>query len=153
MKLLFDCPIAKAALAALRKAAPSLHADHLADWRGGAFRRADDAEVLSACHSERRVFVTFDQRTIPDLLRHWVAEERDHSGVVFGDENTVRPNSPVEVAAEARRSSSRAMTKTALQPSRDRRRDREGSFCPPEPPGKEWCPRQDLNLYVLSTRT
>ena len=99
MKLLFDCHITKAALAALRKTAPGLQAEHLADWRSGAFLRADDATILAACHTERRVFVTFDQATIPDLLRQWAAEERDHSGVVFADENTVAPALPAAVAA------------------------------------------------------
>ncbi len=99
MKLLFDCHIVKAALAALRKVSPALQAEHLADWRGGAFLRADDAAILAACHAERRVFLTYDQATIPDLLRHWAAEETDHSGVVFADENTVEPDVPADVAA------------------------------------------------------
>ena len=99
MKLLFDCHVAKAALGALRKSAPAVAAEHLADWRQGAFLRADDAAILAACHGEQRVFVTYDQATIPDLLRHWAAEERDHSGVIFADENTVAPDVPAKVAA------------------------------------------------------
>ena len=98
MRLLFDCHIAKATVQALRKRVPTLDAEHLAGWRAGAFLRAGDEEILAACHGERRVFVTFDQRTIPDLLRRWAAEERPHSGVIFGDENTVKPNHPGAVA-------------------------------------------------------
>ena len=99
MKLLLETHIAKATFGALSKLAPEIQAEALAQWRGGAFRTADDARILAACHAEGRVLVTFDLRTIPGLLRHWAAEGRDHSGVVFGDENTVRPNSPADVAA------------------------------------------------------
>lgn len=99
MKLLFDCHVAKATLGALRKAAPGLYAEHLAHWRGGAFLRAGDEEILAACHEERRVLLTYDQATITDVLRLWAANERPHSGVVFADENTVKPNVPAEVAS------------------------------------------------------
>lgn len=96
---LFDCHISKATPEAFRKKLPSVHAEHLASWRGGAFLNAADEDILAACHDERRVLVTFDQRTIPDLLRHWAAETRPHSGIVFGDQNTVKPGNPGSVAA------------------------------------------------------
>lgn len=99
MKILLETHFAKAAMGALAKAATGIRAEHLADWHGGGFRSASDADILAQCHKERRVFVTLDQRTIPGLLRHWAAEGRDHSGVIFGDDYTVRPNSPAEVAA------------------------------------------------------
>lgn len=99
MKLLFDCHVAKATVGALHKVAPGIQAEHLAQWRAGAFLRAGDDEILAACHKERRVLVTYDQATIADLLRLWAAEERPHSGVVFADENTVRPNVPADVAS------------------------------------------------------
>jgi hypothetical protein len=99
VKLLLDVHIAKAVIGALRKAAPHVHAEHISQWRGGAFLRADDAEILAACHAEKRVFITYDMATIPDLLRRWMAEDRPHAGVVFADENTVRPNAPGEVAS------------------------------------------------------
>jgi hypothetical protein len=98
VKLLFDCHVTKATVGALRKLAPGIQAEHLAQWRGGAFLRAGDDEILAACHEEKRVFLTYDQATIADLLRQWAAEERTHSGVVFADENTVKPNIPADVA-------------------------------------------------------
>jgi hypothetical protein len=61
-------------------------------------KRSSDAEILSACHTERRIFVTYDMATVPDLLRQWMAEDRSHSGVIFADENTIKPNSPAEMA-------------------------------------------------------
>lgn len=99
MKLLLDVHVAKAAIGALRKVTPQVQAEHISQWRGGAFLLADDAEILAACHAEKRVLITYDLATIPDLLRRWMAEDRPHSGVVFGDENTVRPNAPAEVAS------------------------------------------------------
>jgi hypothetical protein len=99
VKLLFDCHVAKATVGALRKIAPGIQATHLTQWRGGAFLRAGDDEILAACHKERRVLLTYDQATIADLLRLWAAEERPHSGLVFADENTVKPNVPANVAS------------------------------------------------------
>ena len=98
VKVLLDVHIAKATLGALANSVPAVQAEHIAEWRAGALRNAPDGEILAACHEEFRVFVTFDLRTIPGLLRHWAAEGRDHSGVIFGDANTVHPNSPAEVA-------------------------------------------------------
>jgi hypothetical protein len=98
VKLLLDCHISKATAQALRKSLATLDAEHLAGWRSGAFLRASDEDILAACHRERRAFVTFDQRTIPDVLRCWAAEQRPHSGVIFGDENTVKPSHPGAVA-------------------------------------------------------
>ena len=73
MKLLLDVHVAKATIGALAKAAPAVRVEHVADWRRGGLRAASDGEILSACHEERRVFLTFDLRTIPGLLRHWAA--------------------------------------------------------------------------------
>ncbi len=99
MKLLTDVHVARATLGALRKLAPGIETEHIAGWRSGALLHATDDEILLACGTEKRVFLTYDLATIPDLLRRWIAEERSHSGVIFADENTVRPNSPAEVAA------------------------------------------------------
>jgi hypothetical protein len=98
VRLLLDCHISKGTIKILRAKAPFLSAEHLADWRAGAFLRATDEDILTLCHEERRTLVTFDLRTIPDLLREWAAEDRPHSGVIFGDEKTVRPTSPAAVA-------------------------------------------------------
>jgi hypothetical protein len=99
VRLLLDCHISRATVPALRKRLPFLHSEHLAAWRAGEFLRAADEDILSEWHRERRVFVTFDQRTIPDLLRLWAAEGRSHSGVVFGDERSVKPSQPGAVTA------------------------------------------------------
>jgi len=98
VKLLLDGHIKKAAVTALQKRCSGLEVAHLADWRGGSFRTAQDADILAACFEEGRSFVSYDQRTIPGLLRQWAAEERPHAGVIFGDSNTVPANDPGAVA-------------------------------------------------------
>jgi len=99
MKVLLETHIAKATVGAIAKAAPDIEAQHLARWRDGPMRSASDAELLTACHEEGRVLVTFDLRTIPSLLRQWAAEGRNHSGVIFGDDKTLKPSSPAMLAA------------------------------------------------------
>ena len=44
------------------------------------------------------MFLTYDQASVADLLRLRAAEDRPHSGIIFADENTVRPNDPAAVA-------------------------------------------------------
>jgi predicted nuclease of predicted toxin-antitoxin system len=99
VKLLFDVHIAGATVVALRKIAPQIQSEHIAHWRNGTFLQADDNEILTACHVEDRVLVTYDMATIPDLLRRRISEQRPHSGVFFVDGNTIKPNRPGEVAS------------------------------------------------------
>lgn len=99
VRLLLDSHITKATLPALKRRAPELAAEHIADWRPSAFIDADDAEILAVCFEEGRVLVTYDQRTVPGLLRAWAKEERSHAGVIFGDRNTVPPDDAGAVAA------------------------------------------------------
>ena len=99
VKLLLDAHIKKAAVVALRRRLPSADVAHLADWRRGAFRAAEDGDILEACFAEKKVFVTYDQRTVPGLLRRWGAEERPHAGVIFGDSESVPANAPGAVAS------------------------------------------------------
>jgi hypothetical protein len=99
VKLLLDVHVAKAAIGALRHAAPTLQVEHISQWRSGALRQAEDDEILAACHKEKRVWLACDMATIPDLLRRWMAEDQPHSGVIFADEKTIKPNVPADVAS------------------------------------------------------
>jgi uncharacterized protein DUF5615 len=98
VRLLLDTHIAKGTVAALQRYCPGVDAAQIADWRGGRFRTADDAAILTACSEDGRVLVTYDQRTIPGLLRLWAAEERPHAGVIFCDENSLPARSAGAVA-------------------------------------------------------
>jgi hypothetical protein len=99
VKLLLDGHIKKAAGPVLQRRSSGLDVIHIANWRGGLFRTADDEDILVACAEENRVFVTYDLRTIPGLLRRWALEERSHAGVIFGDRASVPPNDPGAVAS------------------------------------------------------
>jgi hypothetical protein len=98
VRLLLDAHIKKAAVSALEGRCPGVDAVHIADWHGGVFRTAEDPEILMTCFEEERVLVTYDQRTIPNLLRRWAAEERSHAGVIFGDSGSVPGNDPGAIA-------------------------------------------------------
>jgi hypothetical protein len=98
VRLLLDGHIKKAAIQALHRLNPGCEVSHIADWQGGALRTAEDADILAACFEDGRILVTYDQRTIPGLLRRWAAEERSHAGVIFGDHDSVPPSDPGAVA-------------------------------------------------------
>jgi uncharacterized protein DUF5615 len=99
VKLLLDGHIKKAASPALQRLCPGCETAHISDWHGGLLRTSEDEDILVACFEENRVLVTYDQRTIPGLLRRWAAEERSHAGVIFGDNDSVPPSDPGAVAA------------------------------------------------------
>jgi len=91
MRLLLDGHIPRAVGDALCKRYPGLDAQHLAKWRGGDLLASEDADVLLACAEEDRVWVTYDLATVPDLLRRFAEEERDHAGVFLVDDATIPP--------------------------------------------------------------
>lgn len=49
-----------------------------------------DDVVLARALSDNRVLVTYDQQTVPGLLREWAQAGRHHAGVIFIDEKTIR---------------------------------------------------------------
>src|SRR5260221_3489317 len=91
MRLLLDAHIPAAVIGALRKRHPGMDVQHLARWRRGDLLEAADDEILSACLTEKRVWVTFDLATVPDLLARFADEGRNHAGVFLADEKTVPP--------------------------------------------------------------
>ncbi|HEV2393823.1 MAG TPA: DUF5615 family PIN-like protein [Verrucomicrobiae bacterium] len=99
MKLLLDSHVEKAIAGALQKRLRAVDVVHLADWREGSLLHAEDEDILSACYEEGRLWFTYDQQTVSDLLRQWAAEERPHAGVIFGDWSSVPPNDVRAVAA------------------------------------------------------
>ncbi len=62
----------------------------LVEWRGGDLIGQDD-DVCLAAASEGLVFVTYDRRTFPILLKSWAEQGRHHAGVIFVDERTISP--------------------------------------------------------------
>jgi len=61
-------------------------------WRDGELRGRRDADLLSAAATEQLTLVTYDLRTIPDLLRTWAELEMPHRGVIFVRRRIIREN-------------------------------------------------------------
>src|SRR5438067_1983096 len=58
-------------------------------WRDGALLNAEDDRILAAARTEGLNLVTYNQRTILPLITQWMAEGREHSGVLFIDDRTI----------------------------------------------------------------
>jgi len=61
-------------------------------WRDGACLGSSDADLLRAAAIGRLTLVTYDLRTIPDLLREWAELEMAHGGVIFVRRRVIREN-------------------------------------------------------------
>ena len=61
-------------------------------WREGRLLGADDAILLQAAVKDNLTLVTYDLRTIPDLLVRFASEEITHPGVLFVDQRTIPAN-------------------------------------------------------------
>jgi hypothetical protein len=79
--LLLDGHIATAVAVRLRQRWVDVLA--LAEWHDGAHLDASDDELLRLVRAERRVFATFDVRTVPPLLRVLGDAAVRHGGVVL----------------------------------------------------------------------
>ena len=90
MRLLLDEHLGPALADALIKR--GVDAVALTAWHGGRYLEASDEAILTASVAEHRVLATYDQRTIPPLLRVWGEGGRGHAGVVFIDHRTIAPN-------------------------------------------------------------
>ena len=87
MKLLLDSHVPAGVAAAVLKLQSSWSVEHVSSWQGGGWRNADDDLVLDACHEDRRVVVSKDRRTLPGWVALRASEGKDHSGILFYDED------------------------------------------------------------------
>lgn len=60
------------------------------EWEGGRFAGMPDELLLTEAHRLGCTLVTYDQATIPPILKAWAQEGVDHGGVVFLDERRFR---------------------------------------------------------------
>ena len=61
-------------------------------WRKGHFLGAKDSVFLPEAIREGFTLVSYDQRTIRPLLRDWIEQGVDHTGIIFIDERSIPPN-------------------------------------------------------------
>lgn len=90
LRLLLDIHIMPVVAAQILRIRPECPIESLLRWRNGTYRTATDTEILEAAHRDATTLVTYDQRTIPLLLRNWAIRDRAHSGVIFVDGKTIR---------------------------------------------------------------
>ena len=83
MKLLLDENVSPALVGILGKKKPPIEAVALRDWRGGTFLNRPDEEILRAAFLEKRILVTFDVNSIPELLVRLAIAGEDHAGVIL----------------------------------------------------------------------
>jgi predicted nuclease of predicted toxin-antitoxin system len=90
MRLLFDAHVPLAVARRLHDEGYDVVG--LSEWLGGNYRTAADEHILAAAAADTRVLVTFDVRTIPQLLKEWAETGQSHSGVILVDRKTLYPS-------------------------------------------------------------
>jgi hypothetical protein len=75
----------------LRRLNPGIEAHAISQWVGGGFLGLADQQLLMRAATDGLTLVTYDCRTIPDLLMKWGEQGRSHTGVIFVDERTIAP--------------------------------------------------------------
>jgi predicted nuclease of predicted toxin-antitoxin system len=90
LSLLLDIHIKPVVATQVLRARPACSIASLLRWHDGMYRTATDAEILEAAHRDAMTLVTYDQRTIPLLLRAWAQRGKSHAGVIFVDGRTMR---------------------------------------------------------------
>ncbi len=68
---------------------PEIDVLALSVWEDGAHLGEDDDPLLRAARAAGLTLVTYDQRTIPDLLERWALAGEAHAGVVFVNRRTL----------------------------------------------------------------
>jgi hypothetical protein len=90
MRLLLDGHFSQVVSRPLR--ASDIDAFTLDEWHDGSYRDFADPVILAAAAAEVRTLVTYDEKSIPDILRAWAMDGRSHAGVVFVNNRTIRQN-------------------------------------------------------------
>jgi len=89
MRLLLETHVPRAVTTQLQR--HGIDAVALQDWQAGAYREADDEEILMAAAADRRVVVTFDRKTFPSRLKIWAETGLHHAGVLLISQKTFSP--------------------------------------------------------------
>ena len=92
MSLLLNAHVSPKFAAGLRRLNLNVTVHCMNAWKSGRFLGRSDEECLSEAAGEGVIFVTYDRRTIPRLLKEWREQGRTHAGVVYIDEKTIAPD-------------------------------------------------------------
>ena len=91
LRLLLDEHLSPVIATGLRRMNPGIEVHAISQWAGGVFRGRSDEQLLARAATDALTPVTYDCRTIPDLLMKWGEQGRSHTGVIFVDEKTIAP--------------------------------------------------------------
>jgi predicted nuclease of predicted toxin-antitoxin system len=61
----------------------------LPEWHNGRYLHAGDEDILRAAHEERRVLVSYDLATVPDIADNLLRAGLEHSGVIHISSKTI----------------------------------------------------------------
>ncbi len=89
LRYLLDENMSQVVADQVKRHQPSISIESVHTWRGGAFEGRTDKALLLAARDEGQALVTYDQKTIPDLLIELYAEGEHHAGIIFIDELTI----------------------------------------------------------------
>lgn len=91
LRFLLDEHLSPAICAGLKRIDPGIEVHAISQWKNGHFLGRPDLEILTEGVAQGLTLVTYDCRSIPNLLRVWGEQGRRHAGVVFVDEKTLNP--------------------------------------------------------------
>jgi hypothetical protein len=91
LRLLLDEHLSPGIAVGLRRIHPAIDVHAISQWEYGRFLGRPDRELLTKAAQQKLTLVTYDCRSIPDLLRSWREQGRHHGGIIFVDEKTILP--------------------------------------------------------------
>lgn len=91
LRLLLDEHISPDVARGLRRTRRRIAIHAMAEWEEGNFLGQDDEACLREAAVHGLTLVTYDRRTIPQLLKAWAEAGLEHGGVIFVDEKTIAP--------------------------------------------------------------
>jgi hypothetical protein len=99
LRLLLDEHISPDVARGLRRTGRKIAVHALAEWDNGSLLGLDDDTILREGAKRGLSLVTYDRRTIPQLLKTWAETGVKHGGVIFVDEKTI---SPADIGGQVR---------------------------------------------------
>ena len=92
LRYLLDEQISPVVASQLSQKHPEIRIESVCVWKQGIWRSRPDPEILLAAKEAQLTLVTYDLRTIPDLILHWTFSGIDHAGVILVDELSIDPS-------------------------------------------------------------
>ena len=92
LKFLLDAHISLEVSTQLQKKNASIAIHTLQKWEKGRYLQVSDEIILGVASRHSLTLVTYDLRTIPALIKTFPLQKRDHAGVIFVDNKTIKSN-------------------------------------------------------------